>query len=56
MYSDGSDTYLALVDDFASTADNATIAAADSVVTNLVRFVGMTDPTTLAGSNFTLVA
>jgi hypothetical protein len=55
LYSNGTDSYLAVVKTAAGVADNGNFAAADLTVTNLVTFAGTTDVSTFHANNFDLI-
>jgi S-layer protein len=55
-YSDGTDAFLAHVSTTAGAGNDSTFAAYDLVVTNMLKFVGLTDVTTVHADLFDIVA
>ena len=55
-YSDGTDAYIASVHSAAGAADNATFAANDLTVTNLIKLAGITDVTKITADAIDIIA
>jgi hypothetical protein len=55
-YDNGTDSFLAYVSSTAGAADNATFAADDLTVTNIMTFTGIADSATFVAGNFDIIA
>jgi len=56
LYDDGTDSYLAHFSFATDPGDNAVFAAADTTVTNFMKFSGVSDATTFVSNNFDIIA
>ena len=56
LHDDGTDSYLSYVVSAAGAADDATFASGDLTITNIAKFVGISDSATFVSNNFDIIA